>query len=68
MCHPENRWGDIVEGMSDAQMAVMRGPDRDNQNGNVPRLEITDGEVAVNYERPGGLYSAATPDGPVTKP
>jgi len=67
MCHPENRWGDVVEGMSDEQLAVMRGPDRDNHNGNVPRLEIVDGDVVVNYERSGGLYSAATPDGPVNK-
>lgn len=67
MCDPENRWGDVVEGMTDAQMAVMRGPDRDNHNGNVPRLEIHDGDVVVNYERSGGLYSAATPDGPVAK-
>jgi ectoine hydroxylase-related dioxygenase (phytanoyl-CoA dioxygenase family) len=67
MCDPENRWGDVVEGMSDEQMSVMRGPDRDNHSGNVPRLEIADGEVAVNYERSGGLYSAATPDGPVAK-
>jgi ectoine hydroxylase-related dioxygenase (phytanoyl-CoA dioxygenase family) len=65
MCHPENRWGDVVDGMTDAQLAVMRGPDRDNHNGNVPRLDITDGEVAVDYERSGGLYSGATPDKPL---
>ena len=29
LVHPENRWGSIVEGMSDAQLAVMRGADRD---------------------------------------
>ncbi len=67
MCHPENRWGDVIEGMSDAQLAVMRGPDRDNHNGNVPRLEIADGDVTVNYERSGGLYSEATPQQPVKK-
>ena len=67
MCYPENRWGDVVEGMSDEQLAVMRGPDRDNHNGKVPRLEIVDGDVIVNYEQSGGLYSAATPDGPVNK-
>ena len=67
MCDPESRWGDVVEGMSDAQLAVMRGPDRDNHSGNVPRLEIQDGDVHVNYERSGGLYSTATPDGPVAK-
>lgn len=67
MCDPVNRWGDVVEGMTDAQMAVMRGPDRDNQSGNVPRLELNEGEVVANYDRSGGLYSAATPDGPVAK-
>lgn len=67
LVHPENRWGDTVDGMTDAQMAVMRGPDRDNHNGNVPRLVVQEGQVSVEYERTGGLYSAATPDGPVAK-
>jgi ectoine hydroxylase-related dioxygenase (phytanoyl-CoA dioxygenase family) len=67
MCHPENRWGDVVDGMSDAQLSVMRGPDRDNHNGNVPRLEIEDGDVTANYERSGGLYSQATPQKPLKK-
>jgi ectoine hydroxylase-related dioxygenase (phytanoyl-CoA dioxygenase family) len=65
MCHPENRWGDVVEGMTDAQLAVMRGPDRDNHNGNVPRLEIAGSEVRVNYQKSGGLYSEATPQKPL---
>ena len=66
--HPEARWGDVVEGMSDAQLSVMRGPDRDNHSGNVPRLEVADdGDVQVSYERSGGLYSGATPDKPLAK-
>ena len=64
ICQPENRWGELVDGMSDAQLAVMRGPDRDNHRGNVPRLLIEEGEVRVDYERTGGLYSGATPAGP----
>lgn len=67
MCHPENRWGPEIEGMTDEQLSIMRGPDRDNRRGNVPRLDILDGEVRVNYDRAGGLYSTATPDGPVAK-
>ena len=68
LTHPEARWGDVVKGMTDAQLAVMRGPDRDNHGGNVPRLELDDaGAVAVCYERSGGLYSAATPDRPLVK-
>ncbi len=57
MCQAENRWGPEIEGMTDEQLAVMRGPDRDNRRGNVPRLDIVDGEARVNYERTGGLYS-----------
>jgi len=38
LVHPEARWGDLVEGMTDAQLAVMRGPDRDAAAVNVPRL------------------------------
>jgi len=45
----------------------MRGPDRDNFGRNVPRLDVTDGEVTVNYERGGALYSKDTPTGPVVK-
>ena len=59
------RRGDLAEGMTDAQLAVMRGPDRDNHNGNVPRLVVDGGRVYVDYERKGGLYSTETPKGPV---
>ncbi len=67
MVHPENRWGEVVAGMSDAQLAVMRGPDRDVFEHNVPRLEVVDGEVEVSYERGSTLYSREAPSGPVTK-
>ena len=67
MVHPENRWGEVVAGMSDAQLAVMRGPDRDVFQHNVPRLEVVDGEVEVSYERGSTLYSREAPSGPVTK-
>ena len=64
---PEGRWGDLLEGMSDAQMAEMRGPDRDVQDLNVPRLLVEDGKVAVSYERGQTLYSRETPTRPVGK-
>ncbi len=63
--HPQNRWGDLVEGMSDEQMAVMRGPDRDVFQHNVPRLEVADGAVSASYERGSSLYSSDAPKGPV---
>lgn len=65
MVHPENRWSDLVEGMSDAQLAVMRGSDRDVFHNNVPRLDVVDGEVSVSYERGSSLYSREAPTGPV---
>ncbi len=66
MAHPWNRWGDdLVEGMSDAQLAVMRGTDRDARQVNVPRLEVTDGKVNVSYERGSALYSGDAPEKPV---
>ena len=67
MAHPENRWGELVEGMSDAQLAVMRGPDRDVFNNNVPRLDVANGEVTVSYERGSSLYSKDAPTGPLAK-
>ncbi len=67
LVQPENRWGSVVEGMSDAQLSVMRGPDRDNFERNVPRLDVDEGEVTVSYERGGGLYSKETPAGPSAK-
>ncbi|MCZ6635341.1 MAG: phytanoyl-CoA dioxygenase family protein [bacterium] len=67
LVQPENRWGDLVEGMTDAQLAVMRGPDRDVFGNNVPRLRIDDGVVDVSYERGSTLYSGETPKGPLDK-
>jgi ectoine hydroxylase-related dioxygenase (phytanoyl-CoA dioxygenase family) len=65
MVQPENRWGDLVEGMTEAQLAVMRGPDRDAHEANVPRLVVENGAVLVSYERrAGALYSKETPAGP----
>ena len=66
MVHPWNRWpAELIEGMSDAQLAVMRGPDRDARHHNVPRLEVTNGSVAVSYKRGSALYSGEAPKEPV---
>lgn len=67
LTHPENRWGDLVAGMTDAQLSVMRGPDRDVFDKNVPRLTVADGAVGVSYERGSALYSKDAPQGPVGK-
>ena len=67
MVHPESRWGDLAAGMSDAQLAVMRGPDRDVGTSNVPRLQVKNGQVAVSYERGSALYSKEAPTGPLAK-
>ena len=68
MANPEERWGDLLEGMTDAQLAVMRGPDRDERDNNVPRLIVQDGKVETYYDRSqGGLYTKATPKGPSSK-
>ena len=63
LTHPANRWGDeVVSGMSDAMLAVMRGPDRDARRANVPRLELgADGGLEVAFERGSSLYSGQTP-------
>lgn len=61
---PRERWGEIVEGMTDEQLAVMRGPDRDQRDYTVPRLVVRDGRVEVFYERrAGAFYTRATPAG-----
>lgn len=63
LTQPANRWGEeIVSGMSDEMLAVMRGPDRDARRANVPRLEVgVDGELDVCFERGSSLYSGQTP-------
>ena len=50
MVEPEDRWGRLVEGMTEAQISVMRGPDRDRWVNNVPRLQVQNGEVSVSSE------------------
>jgi ectoine hydroxylase-related dioxygenase (phytanoyl-CoA dioxygenase family) len=65
MTHPENRWGKLVEGMTDVQLSVMRGPDRDVFQHNVPRLDVVNGGLVVSYERGRSLYSQDAPTGPV---
>ena len=66
MVHPWNRWSHhLIEGMTDAQLAVMRGTDRDARQHNVPRLEVKDGVVEVSYKRGSALYSGDAPKGPV---
>ena len=67
MVQPENRWGNLIDGMTDAQLAVMRGPDRDAHHGNVPRLIVEDGKVNASYERTRALYSRETPTEPLAK-
>jgi hypothetical protein len=48
--------------MTEEQLAVMRGPDRDVHGANVPRLIVEDGAVRVSFERrEGALYSKETP-------
>ena len=60
-----------MEGMSDAMLAIMRGPDRDVFDANVPRLQVVSGcsggVVEVSYERGKALYSSEAPVGPVAK-
>jgi hypothetical protein len=61
---PEDRWGeDIVEGMTEAQFAVMRGPNRDVRNKNTSRLVVENGQMSVSYDGQGDPY-----EHPVRKP
>ncbi len=55
---PQERWGAMVEDMSEEQFAVMRGPERDGRQRTVPRLEVRDGQVSVSYDPNGDRYSA----------
>ena len=55
---PQDRWGDMVEDMTEEQFAVMRGPERDGRHRTVPRLLVVDGQVAVSYDPEGDTYSS----------
>ncbi|MCY4402095.1 MAG: phytanoyl-CoA dioxygenase family protein [Candidatus Poribacteria bacterium] len=55
---PQDRWGEMVEDMSEEQFAVMRGPERDGGRRTVPRLVVEDGQVYVSYNPEGDSYSS----------
>jgi len=56
---PQERWGDMVEDMTEEQFAVMRGPERDGRDRTVPRLVVRDGQVHVSYDPEGDRYAAS---------
>ena len=61
---PEDRWGEeIVEGMTEEQFALMRGPTRDVRGRNTPRLLVENGKVEACYDGQGDPYER-----PVRKP
>ena len=55
---PKERWGDMVEDMTEEQFAVMRGPERDARDRTIPRLELREGQVQVSYDPEGDKYAA----------
>ena len=55
---PQDRWGDMVEDMTEEQFAVMRGPERDGRHRTVPRLVVEDGQVSVSYDPEGDSYAS----------
>ncbi|HIB88202.1 TPA: hypothetical protein EYO57_13550 [Candidatus Poribacteria bacterium] len=55
---PQERWGNIVEDMTEEQFAVMRGPERDGRHRTVPRLVVQDDRVSVSYDPEGDRYSS----------
>ena len=55
---PQERWGDMVEDMTEEQFAVMRGPERDGRDRTVPRLVVENGKALVSYDPEGDRYSA----------
>ena len=55
---PQDRWGDMVEDMTEEQFAVMRGPERDGRHRTVPRLVVQDGQVSVSYDPEGDGYAS----------
>ena len=54
---PQDRWGDLVEGMSEEQLALMYGPTRDARARNIPRLVVKDGKVKASYDAQGDPYA-----------
>jgi len=56
---PKERWGEMVEGMTEAQYSVMGGPERDGGRRNVPRLLVTDGKVEVCTDPAGDRYASS---------
>ena len=58
MIDPQDRWGEMVEDMTEEQFAVMRGPERDGRHRTVPRLVVRDGQVAVSYDPEGDGYAS----------
>ena len=55
---PQERWGNMVEDMTEEQFAVMRGPERDGRHRTVPRLVVEDGQVSVSYDPEGDNYAS----------
>jgi hypothetical protein len=55
---PKDRWGEMVEDMTEEQFSVMRGPERDARNRTIPRLEVHDGIAQVSYDPDGDSYAA----------
>lgn len=48
---PEERWGaDMLEGMTEEQLSLMRGPSRDGGRGTIPRLEVEGGTVKATMD------------------
>jgi hypothetical protein len=56
---PKDRWGEMVEDMTEAQFAVMRGPERDGGPRTVPRLLVQNGKVEVCYDPDGDRYASS---------
>ena len=55
---PQERWGDMVEDMTEEQFSLMRGPERDGRHRTIPRLVAHKGQVSVSYDPSGDTYSA----------
>lgn len=55
---PKDRWGDMVEDMTEEQFSLMRGPERDARSRTIPRLGVDNGKVKVSYDPEGDSYAA----------